>query len=841
MAASATSLEYVQKMFIAYFGRPVAPTGQEYYGQLVDAGNVAALQDDFWNSAESQSLFGQATTEGKVNAIFNQLFGRDAAVAGLTYWTTEINAGRVSLPAAALTILNSAAAADLDVFNAKLAVAEAFTAELDTTAEILAFQSNTDGARELLAGVTTQAEADAVIANIVAEVAEVVAGGETNPGQTFTLTIGSDTETGTSGNDTFNGGVTLAPGTSTEVNTLNNGDVLDGGAGTDTLNATLVDDSAPTLKSIENVNARFLVTGKTLDLVSAEGVEKINVFNTAVAASTVDNIGAVADFTITNHTGVNTAAVDFSNGTAEDVKLTFTNTGKTVATDLREIAVTFGNNDLVTADITMSSSNVKLDDAGNDTLESATIAVTGTNILDLEAGDAMETLTISGSGSLDLTGQALVGLKTLTSTATGAIKVDATGGVLESATTAGGDDSITTAGGAVTTISTGEGKDTVTITSSLKTTSVVNLGAGDDTMVIGSVGLTAGATLTAGDGMDTLSSEHAQWALIEAFSTANKAKITGFELLSITDVLANSDTVDMATLSSLKDFQTAGVAAGGTATVSNIASGQTVTMKGALNTATGRLEIEVKDAATNDEAVLNVTVNSSDAATTIALTAAEVETLNITTAKPATTAITYTFSGTSLVAVDATDINFSGTEKVVFTAHATNTAALERVDGSGLAVGSEFNVSAVSGVTVTGTTKADIITVGELDQVSGNGGNDTFVITAPSTGLLYSTITDANKGDIIQFADKGTETFATTKLSLAGNAVFQDYLNKAAEGDGSTDGAISWFQFGGNTYVVFDVSVETSFDNSVDYVVELTGLVDMSTATGAGSHILTIA
>ena len=44
MAASAPSLEYVQKMFLAYFGRPVAPTGQEYYGQVVDAGNIAALR-----------------------------------------------------------------------------------------------------------------------------------------------------------------------------------------------------------------------------------------------------------------------------------------------------------------------------------------------------------------------------------------------------------------------------------------------------------------------------------------------------------------------------------------------------------------------------------------------------------------------------------------------------------------------------------------------------------------------------------------------------------------------------------------------------------------------------
>jgi len=190
MAASATSLEYVQKMFIAYFGRPAAPSGLEYYGELVDAGNIAALQDDFWNSAESQALFSQPSTEGKVNAIFNQLFGRDAGASGLTYWAVEINSGRVSLPSAALTILNSAAAADAAVFAAKLDVANAFTGELDTTSEILGYQGNTAGGRVALSAIETQAAADAAVAGISTIVASVVAGGSMES-NVFTLTAGT--------------------------------------------------------------------------------------------------------------------------------------------------------------------------------------------------------------------------------------------------------------------------------------------------------------------------------------------------------------------------------------------------------------------------------------------------------------------------------------------------------------------------------------------------------------------------------------------------------------------------------------------------------------------------
>ena len=37
MAASTESLNYVQKMFIAFLGRAGAPAGMEYYAALIDA------------------------------------------------------------------------------------------------------------------------------------------------------------------------------------------------------------------------------------------------------------------------------------------------------------------------------------------------------------------------------------------------------------------------------------------------------------------------------------------------------------------------------------------------------------------------------------------------------------------------------------------------------------------------------------------------------------------------------------------------------------------------------------------------------------------------------------
>jgi len=93
--------------------------------------------------------------------------------------------------------------------------------------------------------------------------------------------------------------------------------------------------------------------------------------------------------------------------------------------------------------------------------------------------------------------------------------------------------------------------------------------------------------------------------------------------------------------------------------------------------------------------------------------------------------------------------------------------------------------------------------------------------------------------------DDGGGTFNSTALSLGSNAVFQDYLNlAAAASDGAENAVTSYFAFGGNTYVVADNDDGTSFTNGVDAVVELTGVVDLSTATlvtAANVETLTIA
>lgn len=459
MAASATSMEYVQKMFLAYFGRPVAPTGQEYYGQLVDAGNVAALQDDFWNSVESQGKFGALSTEGKVNAIFNQLFARDAAAAGLTYWTTEINAGRVSLPQAALTILNSAAADDLAVFNAKLEVANAFTAELDTTAEILAYQSNIADAVVLLAGVTSAAEADAAVADITNLVADVVAGGAVVAGQTFTLTEAVDNIQGTAGNDTIIAGEGSVGG----VHTLGSSDVVNGGAGTDTLN----------LKLAGAASAGQVVT---------PNISAVEIFN--VQAIGADNGGATAG----GDNGINLINASgytelWSNNSTNDLNLTNVGTKAVVgvtkgvaAADYSvqyAVAAVTGAQDVVLDTATVG--NLFIDSLGTGAIGATGFATVNVNakagtstVGNLQSGGDITTLNVTGAGKLTITAAQNAALKT----------IDA------SANTGGTTLQIAALSGQNVTYTGGSGNDSINFNDTLTLLDKVDGGAGRNTLVV---------------------------------------------------------------------------------------------------------------------------------------------------------------------------------------------------------------------------------------------------------------------------------------------------------------------------------------------------------------------
>lgn len=397
MAASAY-FDTIQKMYIAYFGRPADPIGLEFWAKKVDAagGAVTEVIAGFAASNESQALFGNKTSAEKVNAIYNYLFDRDAEPAGLSYWAQKLDSGEVSQAAAMYEILSNAGAGDVTSVNNKLAAAKAFTAALDTSSEILGYSgaSAAEVARVWLTKVNAEtASKDAAIAGVDATVSTVVAAGQNGNGQSVTLTNGTDVQAG----NVFNAGLVYTPAGNDRINSLQSEDVLTGIGVNPTLNATLGmknDNGAgsitPTLKNIETINLDVTGDTNTLDVRFADSLKNISINKLTAEATngvTVDNIGQPA----ANLAVKNSALV------GNDIKFQYVDgvLGGTTAAGNAE-----------TGNLTLANVNAKEILVGNQLLtegfETLNLSVSGTNQVSKLTAVDLENLKISGSGNLSV-------------------------------------------------------------------------------------------------------------------------------------------------------------------------------------------------------------------------------------------------------------------------------------------------------------------------------------------------------------------------------------------------------------------------------------------------------
>ena len=96
----------VQKMYVAYYGRPGDPAGIDFWaGKLAESnGDLGAIIDSFGTSAEYEDRFSGLDTAGLVNNIYQQLLNRDADSGGLDFYVDRITSGQFTLASAALNI-----------------------------------------------------------------------------------------------------------------------------------------------------------------------------------------------------------------------------------------------------------------------------------------------------------------------------------------------------------------------------------------------------------------------------------------------------------------------------------------------------------------------------------------------------------------------------------------------------------------------------------------------------------------------------------------------------------------------------------------------------------------
>ena len=290
-------------------------------------------------------------------------------------------------------------------------------------------------------------------------------------GLTFNLTTGIDNLQPGPGNDTYTG----------TAGTWNTGDVVNGGDGTDTLNAT-VSGAGPTLTaaslvSVEVLNVTASPNPVTLSLTGVTGLQQVNNLSSANGASlTVTGLGNAVNTTITGGNTLTSigygTAVTASTATtdAATVTLAGVNAGSSFTTSGIETLTVNSTTAANTATLT-ATGVTKLVVTGDQALNTGSTAVGGATIASVDASAATGAITlITGAGA---GGTAATGVTVTAPTA-------ATAGTF-TITTGGNKDTVVLGAGA-SVVSTGAGDDTITSGGGANT---ITPGGGNDTVILG--------------------------------------------------------------------------------------------------------------------------------------------------------------------------------------------------------------------------------------------------------------------------------------------------------------------------------------------------------------------
>src|SRR3989338_10122048 len=143
----------VQRLYVAYFNRPADPAGLAAFEALLSPtvaatqAELEAIATNFRTSQEYIDLYAGMGNTAIVNSMYNNLFGRDCeSLAVLNAWTNWIADGTYTFETIALQLTYSAQGTDATAIANKLAASTAFTAALDTTAEIAGYAGTTAAA-----------------------------------------------------------------------------------------------------------------------------------------------------------------------------------------------------------------------------------------------------------------------------------------------------------------------------------------------------------------------------------------------------------------------------------------------------------------------------------------------------------------------------------------------------------------------------------------------------------------------------------------------------------------------------------------------------------------------
>jgi len=138
MATTITDL--IQKSYIAYYGRPADPIGQDFWRNQLENTNqdLSTIINGFGTSEEFTGRFGDLDNNTLINNIFQFLFDRDADQDGLDFYVNRLQTSESTLVNIALDILNGArntdgGSQDESIIDNKLKTANVFTSLVEVS------------------------------------------------------------------------------------------------------------------------------------------------------------------------------------------------------------------------------------------------------------------------------------------------------------------------------------------------------------------------------------------------------------------------------------------------------------------------------------------------------------------------------------------------------------------------------------------------------------------------------------------------------------------------------------------------------------------------------------
>ncbi|TDV99031.1 hemolysin type calcium-binding protein, partial [Halomonas alkaliantarctica] len=631
------------------------------------------------------------------------------------------------------------------------------------------------------------------------------------PGETFTLTTGLDTLTGTSKDDSF---VSVVDAQTAANSTLTAADSVNGGDGNDTLKITTQGTAAiadatngASISNVETVELRAVGTGGVA--LAGTSLPGVTTINNRLSTDAV-TLTSLADTTSVKVTGNGVA----TNGATTATYAAAATSGElTVDGGVTAGAIAVNGAGLTSLDITSSG-------AANTT---GAISTTGTpTSVSIAAATALTTtgLTVgtnAAAQSLSVSGAGKVTLGTLDDDFATVNASANTGGVVATLNTL------------VTGKTTGSSAADTFTTAAVLTTGSVDAGAGTDTLVVADSTHLASATLG--------------------------GKYTNFETLQLNDGVA-VDLDNIAGITSVVINDGAGTTA---ATDLSAAQAGAVTIKAGNGAAT----IGVKGAATvgqidtvkmtfdDGDATLNEDINAASSTFTLA----SIENLEVTAVDQVDITQSNAASGdlASVKLMGAGNISFvtGDMDQVNFSLDASGSTGTNTLNAGAFATNG-VSIKGGAGVdTITGSAQADVIEGGAgndmitggagADTLTGGAGADTFSFAVTDSGVTAGTIdviTDFVAGtDKLQFTGivdvvSGQQAAVQTAVSALAAGSDATAIANAMANANTTDNGVSFAVFEGNTYAFIEGGVDATGTTAAaadDALIQLSGVTTLPT------------